>query len=269
MREKTRELFSVMFEPGEEIVATPDKYAANSMPQDQVDDERSQFLVINPVSGWRLDANVTAFRNFLVELDDMPLKKQDEYVARMGMPYSACVFSGNKSLHYLIALDKPLPSLQVYNYVATWVLNIMSEADQSTKNPTRGLRFPGFIRDTGREQKLIKIGGRVPRDTLNIWLHSHPDKKPVAEPPRKRAGKPNPKNIRGWVKKALKEGVDESKGRNNRWYAMAYEFYVAGYEIDQAKELLGAYFDPEPDFSRHEWESTIKHAYKDAARKVI
>ena len=40
--------------------------------------------------------NVRVLRNFLIEFDKMPLEEQRGYMDRLGIPYSAVVFSGSK-----------------------------------------------------------------------------------------------------------------------------------------------------------------------------
>ena len=108
--------------------------------------EMINMLAINPIEGFRRDKNVTAFRSFLVELDDGKLSEQMKYVKNKNMPYSACVFSGGKSLHFVITLEEPLPSLNLYKQISKWILNVMDKADSQTSNPSRSVRFPGNLR---------------------------------------------------------------------------------------------------------------------------
>jgi hypothetical protein len=267
VREDVRKALSVLFDPGEEVVAQTSQAATFSVPQSEIDEERTMLIAVNPIKGWRVNANVTTFRSFLVELDSMPILDQHAYVQRMGMPYSLCVFSGNKSLHFAISLDRPIPDLKSFQFVGAWIANIMAEADQQPPRvPSRGLRFPGHLRrDTGKEQTLVEVRGRVRREDLNLWLSRHQDKRPIVSPPKKRNRKPDWGNLSPWVHRELQGGIDESKGRNNRWYSIAMDFFLAGYELEDAIEILDSFFHPEFDFTRHEWESTLRHAYKKGA----
>lgn len=268
MKEDTKKLFSVLFDPGEEVCATKNKYAANSTKQEDVDDENSQFIAINPIKGWREDSKVTAFRSFLVELDDRPIRDQHEYIKESKIPYSACVFSGNKSLHYAITMDKPLTDMRSYKYVACWIRNILKDADQNNINPSRNLRYPGFLRDTGKLQKLVEIRERVSREELHRWLHRRPDCRPVIEVVKPISATPNPKLLSKWVLKDLKNGIDTTSGRNNRWFSIAYDFGMAGFDVDYTINYLSQHFEPEIDFGIQEWESCIRHAYSSIGQKL-
>ncbi|WP_214676866.1 hypothetical protein, partial [Escherichia coli] len=75
-----------------------------------IKEDRINLIAINPIKGWRRDDQVTAFRTFLIELDDGSLEEQSKYVKEMDMPFTACIFSGNKSLHFAITLDQDLPT---------------------------------------------------------------------------------------------------------------------------------------------------------------
>ena len=271
MKVNTEKFLKLLFEPDEEVVVQRGQEATYSILQSQINEDETQLIAVNPIKGWRLDANCTAFRSFLIELDSMSIQDQYNYVKNSGMPYSAIVFSGNKSLHYVITLDKPILDVRAYKFCGHWIANIMKEADpQPSKVPSRGIRFPGHIREsTGKEQKLLEIHDRVKREHFNIWLNRHMDKKPVLSMPQKRATKPNPKYLANWAINELKNGIDESKGRNNRWFSLGFEFYMAGYDLEQTIQMLGNYFDPEPDFTMDEWTATIKHAFKKASGSVI
>ena len=119
MKELSRQFLSTLFMPGEEVCFSPDKYARKSVPWESLGPEmvlESQgekvkekyrytkvseddiiLVAINPIKGEKEDANVTAFRTFLVEIDDGDIYEQKQYIDVLKMPYSVCVFSGNKS----------------------------------------------------------------------------------------------------------------------------------------------------------------------------
>lgn len=107
------------------------------------------LVAINPINGFRRDKEVTAFRTFLMELDEGSLSEQKKYMDTMEVPYSICIFSGNKSLHYGIVLDKPLANKAIWSQINLWILNILKQADQQCKNPSRSIRFPGNIEKMG------------------------------------------------------------------------------------------------------------------------
>ena len=101
---ETRQQFlSLLFDAGEAscFTNTARGITVRSYPLDT-----DLFFSINPLDGekdtaptkdWhaadkprRADVNVTAYRNFLIELDDMPLNKQRDYVAAV-FPVSSIV----------------------------------------------------------------------------------------------------------------------------------------------------------------------------------
>jgi len=77
-------------------------------------------LDANPTEPWhrvdlprRADHNVICFRNFLLEIDNMPIEQQVEHVRNL-VPVTAIVFSGKKSYHFIISLTEPMPDYDSY-----------------------------------------------------------------------------------------------------------------------------------------------------------
>jgi hypothetical protein len=288
MNESGLKLLNLLFNNEESICVSPDEYGYKSIPLQEMllgsfvllpstEKQRPVFcnpqdiklVAINPIQGSRNDGNVTAFRSFLVELDDGPLSEQFEYVKAMGMPYSACVFSGGKSLHFAITLDKDLPSYEVWRFYAEWILGSLPKADQQTKNPSRSIRMAGNMRGDS-EMKLINIGSRISLETLVAWLSQfdgampRPQEKPVYDPD----SLPDIDTLPEWVREELVNGIDTSKGRNNRWYSIAYECSLRNWSQDDTISLLEVFFQPERDFGRKEWEIAIKSGVSSARKKL-
>lgn len=135
------------------------------------------FFSINPMqeSSTRADSSVTKYRNILVEMDKMPLEKQDQYITEIGLPYSTAVYSGKKSIHYVISLEQELQDEQVYRSMVKRVYRAVGNehVDQANKNPSRFSRLPGHIRsDTRLEQKLLAVNGRMSNEVVENWLQS-------------------------------------------------------------------------------------------------
>ncbi len=188
-------LFNLLFDEGETVCVSPDQYGYESISQDNlllktveltsnvkktvkiIPTTDLKLVAINPISGVRDDSNCTAYRNFLVEIDDGSLAAQKEYIDALGVPYSAAVFSGNKSIHFAIALNESLPSIEIYRFYASWILRVVSKADQNTKNPSRSIRIAGAIRD-GKEQKIIQVGERISLERLQSWLSRYEKLRP-------------------------------------------------------------------------------------------
>jgi hypothetical protein len=290
--ESGKKLLDTLFNDGEEICCSHDEFGYASVPIDSLSYEVVELLspnpskgalvittrdiklvALNPIKGWRRDEFVTAHRNFLVELDDGPLADQFDYVKKMKLPYSACVFSGGKSLHFAVCLQDALPSYELYYYYANWILNVMSKADPMTKNPSRSIRMPGAIRD-GREQKLVDLRARITLDDLNAWLSAYKGFRPEGfgvEPKRRQQISDDTNKaelLPRWVGYKLKEGIDRSRGRNVEWFKIASEFGKAGYSLEEAVEIMETSFVSEYDFKRPEWMSTVRSGLKNGKRKA-
>lgn len=288
MTESGKRLLDILFEPDEEVCVSPDKYGYRSLPLSEIlmgsfslspnNSDRQlprfcnptdiQLVAINPIKGARNDSNVTAFRSFMIEMDDGSLGEQFSYINTMGMPYSACVFSGSKSLHFAITLTKPLPSEEIWRFYEQWILNVMSRADQQAKNPSRGIRMAGNIRsENGNEMKLLQARTRIDLEELQAWLSHYDGLMP--RPQRKAAPEglpPDLSNLPDWVQTELITGLDFSKGRNNRWFAIGYECGLQGWYEDDTIGLLGHFFHEERDFTQREWESAVKSGVKKARK---
>ena len=113
----------------------------------------------------RADLNCTSLKNLMFEIDGIPLDDQLELLFRSGIPWTAIVFSGNKSYHAILSLEDNLgePHTQegVEQYKQVWkrlAALINSEhagkivglqdgvLDEATKNPSRFSRFPNYMR---------------------------------------------------------------------------------------------------------------------------
>jgi len=283
MKNKSKFL-DLFFKDGESVCVSPNQFAHYSVKKADIlqhnvlklttcgkkefeidaDVNRLELCSINPTEGRRSDQNVTAFRSFLVEIDDGSFSSQMEYVKKMGMPYSVCIFSGNKSLHFGIVLEEDLPSIDYWKFICQWILNVMSFADQQTKNPTRGIRFPDMIRGNGNKQKLIEFKNKVNINDLLDWLEKFPDKKPK----KKKKIEYNPlevnindfKSIPPFVMDKLKEGIDSE--RNKEWFNLTCVLARKLWTEEETVAFLSQYFVPESDFSEIEWKTCIRSAFK-------
>lgn len=290
-----------MFRPEETVCVSPNKYGYHSIPlvnvlspevtlvptQDSVskrnearskrglsdltweecfetcDTDKLLLVALNPIKGFREDVNSTAYRSFLVELDYGDNATQIEYIKRIGLPYSALVFSGGKSVHCLITLDRDLPSYEVYYHIAEWILGICTMADPNTKNPSRSIRIPGAERDPGKFQELLELKGPVKLQDLADWLALHPESKPAKQERKQISTEPLDLNlIKPWVAHALTKEFNPTKGRNKTWFAIGCEFCLMGYSEEDTTALLATYFVPTKDFKDKEWKTTLKSAFK-------
>lgn len=290
MNEQGKKLLSLMFRPGETVCVSHNKYGYHSIPLENAmgnskvtlvptpdscakrdiewnedayeyaDTNQLLLIALNPIKGFREDVNAYKFRNFLIEMDYGPLAQQMAYAKQIGLPYSAVVFSGNKSLHFLVSLDTDLPNENVYRVFSEWILNVMTLADQNTKNPSRSIRIPGVEREPGKKQLLVDIKGPTKMADMVAWLNQFPDSKPKLHEKREISADPDISKVKDWVAKVLVNGI--TRDRNKQWFTVACEFALAGYSEDDTIDKLGLYFVPDRDFKEREWKTAIHSAFK-------
>lgn len=190
----------------------------------------------------RADHNVICYRNFLIEIDNMPLSEQLAYVQDK-VPVSSIVFSGSKSYHFIISLEQPVTATQ-YAKIASGLHRLLPAADSATKNPSRLSRLPWAVRpDTRLVQELLYLGSRIPLSKL-------------PEPP---ASKHTPTHLQKvqnpnvlYVNKQLAQvrtvGVDtyiaeHFAGRNQFFYWLGRRSQELKQTREQKRELVEAYYN--------------------------
>lgn len=170
------EFLSALFEPEERVCAGDNAFETESVNLQSVF-TKDCYITLNPlVEGTtRADKNVSILRNFLVEFDDMPLEKQLEYVIKNEMPFATCVFSGNKSFHFVISLADPVETKAEYDQLVRWLYAAVPEADPSCKNPSRFTRLGGGTHKNGTRQDIELLNERVTKAELIKWLQGKCD----------------------------------------------------------------------------------------------
>lgn len=250
---------------GEVTLVSPNTKVSNKT----VKTEELTLLSINPVNGFRNDENVYRHQAFLFEIDVGNAKSQLDYVNSLGLPFSAAIWSGNKSIHFLTVLEEPV-DVKTYRILVQWALNIATLCDQNCKNPSRCVRIPGVIRpDTGKEQKLIEIRSKVSISNFLEWLNRYEHLKPKERQPKKHlTNEDSYANLSGWVRFMLKnKHIDfGTRGRNLTWFAIFSDFAIAGYTLEESEAILGNYFVEEHDFKFREWSRTAQSAFEKFGR---
>lgn len=191
-----------------------------------------QFVSINPLKEKRLDANVTAYRNILVEFDEVPLGKQLELIAEI--PHSTVVYSGGKSYHAVISLDTPCKNRDEYDLLVRRIYDRIPQADRSAKNPSRFTRFPGYKRNTGAIQNLIYVGNRISNEMLEAWLG--PDAAPEPSEPKLSYNRAH-RILRGHTVYFLNFGAEKGHW-NKELFLAALDLTRAGYSEFETFERL-------------------------------
>ena len=177
----TTRYLRALFRPGE-LLCMPWSVSGTVLhPADQIIDfieqgmQPAPFIAVNPLRDSRSDANVTAYRNFLIEFDEGTLEEQAQRLADFKVPYTTLTYSGGKSLHAVIALTEDVGA-EAYAELAELIGIVLWESDPTQKNPSRLTRLAGAVRENGQEQTLIEVRRRISKKQLINWLsnfHAH------------------------------------------------------------------------------------------------
>lgn len=231
-----REKFlKTLFDPGQQTCYSKDAYGVLLKPSPEDGDV---YFSINAMHTSRADANVVCYRNFLLELDSVPLAQQIELVTSR-LPVTAITFSGGKSYHFILSLTEPVQTETDYRRIIRGLMEAVPEADRSTKNPSRLSRLPNAVRpDTGLLQELVYLGNRIPLAEL-------PKASPYHEP------KELPKDIvyvTAQLNEVLYQGVDNYiaghfSGRNQFFYWLGRRLSELGKNKDEKKLLVDKYYE--------------------------
>lgn len=134
------------------------------------------YVRINPMApGGTADKDVTAFRHVLAEFDsdgngnDIPLAVQCRALLDSGLPVTAIINSGNRSIHGWVRIDAQ--SLDEFNLRRDIVFRIFEawNVDSKNKNPSRYSRCPGITRN------LYDQAGKIRDAGSQELLYANPD----------------------------------------------------------------------------------------------
>ncbi len=262
---------AALFRHDEWVCGAIDAHGANSMMVSRLDSDY-QFFSINPLKPGtrRKDENVAVYRNFLLEIDRLPLPEQRPAIEALGIPYTSLVYSGGKSLHIIISLAVPCQSEKEYRDLGLRLMAAVPICDPTTKNPSRLSRTPSAVRDNGETQTLIEMRGPVSNSELEAWLIS----KGITDVPKgkgervretalrnraeaSRLGiKAMPLSSRTWH--FLKYGAGTGKNHHEAMQA-CYDMAACGVDADEAADLLDA--APWPTVEENEIANIVLHVY--------
>lgn len=159
------------------------------------------FLRINPMArGGAKNEDVTAFRHVLVEFDrdeaGKPIPKAEQYhaVVASGMPVSALIDSGNKSLHAWIRVDAPDEAEYKRRVEIIWGWFSGINLDKQNRNPSRLSRCPdGWRTVDGDVRRQCLLALEFGAESWTAWeaAHSTSDLPPIL-PGGEFMGQPEP-----------------------------------------------------------------------------
>lgn len=198
-------------------------------------DLRPELEYHSPDRPRRADHNVVTYRNLLIELDNMPLSEQIQYVTSR-VPVSAITYSGGKSYHFIISLEQPLENKEQYRQLFLRLQAALPQIDSSCKNPSRLSRLPTAIRpDTNKEQTLVQLNGRIALQTLDSML-------PLVQQAKKEERKVEPSYISANLAYAISNPAKamqdmEMQSRNRFFFWLYNRFCDLGLDMDARQRL--------------------------------
>lgn len=229
--------YDILFDHDDHVCWSNNPYGVRVQPLEPLDimQDVHEFVSINPFKPetTRKDANVSKYRNILLEFDSGTIEEQKKLIRELNIPYSTIVFSGSKSLHVVISLEKPLETKEAYDALVRRVYAKVPQADQSGKNCSRFTRAPNAIRDNGNRQELLHYRYRIPLAQLETWLG--PELK--TEQPIERKPDNNVRLLKGSTWYFLANGAPTGEW-NRKLFLAALDMLRSGYnEEDTLKHL--------------------------------
>jgi phage/plasmid-associated DNA primase len=101
-------------------------------------------LYVTPNHGGRKEKEIKYATCLFFEFDDISLEQQRTAADKFGIPVGFKVFSGNKSYHQYIPLNKPLYDIERWKDIMYRLVRMLG-SDYSVVDPCRVLRVPGVF----------------------------------------------------------------------------------------------------------------------------
>jgi hypothetical protein len=239
----TNTFYQLLFNQGEQTCLSVDPYGTALTPIEKgADNKEAQFFAINPLHTSRKDANVTAYRNLLFEIDDADWSAEEQlaYVASKGLPFSTAVWSGGKSVHIIVSLTQLCGSRVEYDNLWRRIFSGLDcKPDGTTKNPSRFSRVPNVKRSNGAEQQLLYVGKRVSNIELQNWFSVNEVPEMHAPPKQERIKLPKGMHgiLTGWTEKFIAQGAPSGEW-NIQLFKSSCDAFRNNYEVQEWCELL-------------------------------
>lgn len=269
MKTDTQKFWDVLFDPEDWTCIHDNTYGTKTDPISKGYRAEHEFFVINPLQKYtkRAISNVTKFRNFLFEIDEdmndnvVPLEVQRDVIKRSGLPVSTIVYSGGKSLHWILSLETPLDDAIEYRAVWKTIEAILNDTakdmdlylkfDPNVKDPSRFSRCPNALRlDTTRTQDLKGVRGRIHNEVLYDWFESKGYDWSDYMPRTNNIGiaaynmDASTEERVNYVKKHLMKNMDYVQGaKNNYQFTFARLLRATGLTITEVYSIFNKEFD--------------------------
>lgn len=166
-------------------------YAVN--PHASVDLDYKKKSYYSYMKPRRSDVNVNQFRNFVFEIDSLSLEDQQKLISACDIDFSAIIYSGGKSYHCILCLEKSLGGVhtkngidhykKIWSRVAAFIdskaiemgLSSVNVVDPSCKNPSRFTRYPEYHSEGRKRQDVLwAADARICGDEFNALLEKCP-----------------------------------------------------------------------------------------------
>lgn len=294
----SKTFYELLFDQDDWVCYTPDVYGTAVYRRDNQYRDETNYFSVNPIDPnkdheptkeyhnenrpRRADCNVVKFRNILLEMDHCSIPEQKKIMSDYGIPWTTAVYSGGKSIHFIISLVDPLPRDQWRKLVDRIHKLIGNQLDSACRNPSRLSRCPNVFReDKGQMQLLLKTKERVPfkalDDLLNKfgvfeeWELTPEISDLLAKPKKELSVQYELKNL----KKAVRNIIFQSD-KGNKHNARTRAAYLAGgyvgrgilSESEAVSIVMEAVLEHGTD-GRQAAESTVKDCVKRGIRKPI
>lgn len=228
------------------------------------------FYSVNPHTGpiWprhKENANITAYRNIVIEFDKGEFESQLNLIERRKIPYTGLVHSGNKSVHVIVSLADALKDFEDYNKLTEVLYAAIDPTfnqertrtglDRKCRNPGRLTRIPGVVRpNTGKEQKLLDLKDRITEDQLLAFLEVN--KKRIDRYTKKEAKKQEQRKVQRELRQLVNTNSDklplkdttiglitdgkyrEGTSRHDALLFAGLDLQEAGYDLAEIEEKL-------------------------------
>lgn len=132
--------------------------------------EAGAWVRVNPMDGLgATDANVTAYRNALVECDTMDIDSQLAVIRKLQLPCAAITYSGGKSIHAVVKVDATdiRDYKERYAFLVKYCKLNGLDIDKGNCNPSRFTRLAGVTRGD-KKQFLIDTNCGLPN--WDAWV---------------------------------------------------------------------------------------------------
>ena len=126
------------------------------------------FIRINPFKPQLYsgsDNDVSAYRHVLVEFDNIPKPEQEQRLRSCGLPITALIDSGGKSIHAWVRVDAA--NRKEWDARRDEIYRVIPGVDPKNKNPSRFSRLPGAWRGESKQKLLATNLGA---ESWEDWL---------------------------------------------------------------------------------------------------